>query len=187
MSPVLLTAALVGVQLTPVCREAGVSVARDREAPVVSIVAEGDFDAAPDAVLAILVDYDRPEPLAEAARETKVLARADRTLLVYQRLGLPLVADRDYTMSVSWGAEGAVRWARFATANEEGPPPREGIVRMPLHEADWRLVPGARGGTHATYTLRLDLGGSVPRWLVDGPTARHVPALFAAIRRRLAP
>lgn len=185
MTAALLAAALVGVHLVPVAEHAGVTVSRDVDAPVLSIVAEGDFDAAPAAVLAVLVDYDRPRPLAEAVHETRVLARADRTLLVYQRLGLPLVADRDYTMTVSWGDEGDQRWVRFATANGEGPPPRRRVVRMPLHEADWLLAPGPRGGTHATYRLRLDLGGSVPRWLVDGPTARHVPGLFVAIRREL--
>ena len=186
MSPALIALCALGAGAAPVYREAGVAVWCDRDAAVLSVTAVGDFAAPPDAVLAVIVDYDRPEPLADAARETRVLARADHTLLVYQRLGLPLVADRDYTMTVSWGEEGQARWARFATANDAGPPPRPGVVRVPLHEADWRLVPGARGGTHATYALRLDLGGSLPRWLADGPTARHVPALFAAISRVLA-
>ncbi len=187
MTAAVLATLTVSAALAPVCEEAGVTVYRNEEAAALELVAEGDFEASPAAVQHVLVDYGERPSLAAEIRESRVIAREEQALLVYERLGLPFVSDRDYTFAITWGGDDECRWARFTTANDRGPAPVDGVVRMPLHEAEWRLWPRAGGAhTHARYSLRMDLGGTLPAWLWRSGVGRHVPSLFAAVRRELA-
>src|SRR5579862_8411803 len=88
----------------------------------------------------------------------RILARGDGFLDVYQRLDLPVIDDRDFTLHVTWGDDAGVGWMRFATANERGPAPHAGVVRVSQHEGSWRLEPLEGGAaTHAVYRFYLDL------------------------------
>jgi hypothetical protein len=86
---------------------------------------------------------------------------------------------------VSWGDEGDMKWLRFATANEQGPPPRRGIVRVPLNQGGWRLhsVDGGKT-TYAVYSFTLDLGGSIPSWLGRGRAGKDIAKLFDTVRHQ---
>jgi hypothetical protein len=119
-------------------------------------------------------------------QESRVLQRGPGELRVYQVLQLPVLDDRDFTLRVTWGGDEHERWIRFATDEQEGPPPQPGMVRVHLHEGQWLLTP-IEGGrrTHAFYRFRLDLGGSVPGWMGRGKAAKAVPGLFEALRKEL--
>ena len=186
MSFLLVSSLALASQFVLVGEEHGVVVFRNADVPYVDLVAEGDFDAAPQAVRAMLLDYEGHPNLAGAVKVTRVLERTDNTLLVYQRLDLPVLDDRDYTMAVAWGADPDALWARYRTANDRGPPPIDGVVRMSLHEAEWRFLPldGGRR-THAVYMVRMDLGGSLPLWICRSQMVSQVPGLFEAIRHEL--
>ncbi len=187
MLPAVLASLTVSAALAPVCDEDGVTVYRNVDAPQLELVAEADLDAPPAAVQHVLVDYGHRPSLAAEVCESRVLARDEHGLVVYERLRLPLVSDRDYTFAVSGGDDEDCRWVRLVTANELGPAAVPGVVRMPLHEAEWRMCPTAGGThTHAWYSVRMDLGGALPGWLWRSGVGKHVPALFAALRRELA-
>lgn len=185
--PLLLGALLFATpaELVLVTKKQGVTVLKRDGAKVVDLVALGEFAAPPERVRAVLLDYPHhPSYIAHVAEST-VLAR-EPALLVYERLALPMIDDRDYTIRIEWGADGPSLWMRFATANDRGPPPRKGIVRVALHEGEWRLDPidGGRR-TFARYSVRLDLGGSVPRLLCRSGASDDLPHLFESIRSQL--
>ena len=152
----------------------------------IELAAEGVFAAPPEQVRRVLIDYARHTRWVANLAESTVLATTLDSLDVYQRLGLPVIKDRDYSLHVTWGAEAESLWLRFAAANERGPGPRSGVVRVAVHEGEWRFDPVDGGrATRARYRFRLDLAGSVPAWMGRGRAARDVPALFDAIRRQL--
>jgi hypothetical protein len=169
-----------------IARDKGVTVLQREGAASIDFVAEGDIAAPPESVRALLLDYARHTQFVHGVAESNVLARSPSELVVYQRLALPVISDRDVTLLVSWGADGATLWTRFTAANHRGPPPRDGVVRMPLDEGGWLLTPidGGRA-TRARYSLRLDLAGSLPRFLGRGRAGADLPNLFEAFRRQL--
>jgi hypothetical protein len=150
----------------------------------VRIAAEGRIQAPPAAVRAALLSYNRHAGAVARVLESRVLSRGEGWLRVYQRLSLPIVSDRDFTLLVRWGSRGKLDWLHWQVAPGHGPPPREGVVRVALNQGTWQLYPvdGARA-THARYMLRLDLAGSLPRFLARSGAGKEVPALFGAICR----
>lgn len=167
-------------------RSRGVTVYKQPEAEILTIAAEGRFAASPEEVRTILLDYENHTQMLERIAESKILHRGADWLLVYQRLSLSVISDRDYTMRVAWGNDGEVKWLHFRTANSLGPPERSGIVRMPVHRGSWQLKPVSNGkATLARYQLRIDMGGLIPDWMVDSSDDFEIPDLYDAIRKKL--
>ncbi|HZS35237.1 MAG TPA: SRPBCC family protein [Polyangia bacterium] len=163
--------------------EQGVTVYRRESSSAIELGAEGAIDAPPEVVRAVLLDYANHPRWLKGLAESRVLYRGPATLDVYQRLVLPLIDDRDYTLRVTWGADGELQWLRFAAARDQGPPPVEGVVRVTLNEGGWKLyATGGGKATYAVYRFRLDLAGSVPRWMGKGRAGKEVAHLFESIR-----
>jgi hypothetical protein len=180
-----LLAAFPGPDFVATGGEHGVAVFRRSDGHAIELAAEGEIDAPPERVRAVLLDYGRHPTWVKHLSTSVVLVRESSSLLVYQRLALPIIEDRDFTLLVSWGADGDELWTRFSTANERGPGPLKHVVRVQLHEGEWRLGPidGGRR-TRARYRFRMDLGGSLPGWLGRSRAGKDVPALFDAIREQ---
>ena len=112
--------------------------------------------------------------------------------VTYQRLNVPFISNRDYTVRVEHGtakAAGGVMIYRdtWQTANEAGPPERHGTVRVKVNEGSWLLEPMGPDGasTQATYQIFTDSGGVVPAFLVNRGSQIVIPRLFEAIRKQV--
>jgi hypothetical protein len=178
--------ALAGDGFVLIADSKGVKVYRREKRPGIELAAEGDLVASPERVRRVLIDYPSHRGWQKHLKESRILARGDGFLEVYQRLDLPVLDDRDFTLRVTWGDEGTVSWMRFVTANERGPAPVRGVVRVTQHEGGWRLEP-INGGkaTHAVYRFYLDLAGSFPSWMGKDQAAGDLPELFANITKQL--
>jgi hypothetical protein len=168
-----------------VTTEERVSVYRRRGSSVIDLAAEGAFPGSPDTVRRVLLDYGQHARFVKGVVESRVLARGKQDQLVYQRLSLPLISDRDYTLQVKWGASGRDLWMTFGCANDRGPAPRPGVIRLSTHEGGWLLRPEWGARSRARYQVRIDLGGSLPRWLARSGAGREIPTLFKNIERQL--
>ena len=156
-----------------------------REGHAIDLAAEGDIAASPEVVMRVLTDYASHPKWVRGLATSRVLDQQSSGLDVYQRLHLPMLDDRDFTLRVDWSAEGDARTIRFHTS-AIGPPPEKGVVRVPIHEGSWQLL-ALDGGrrTHAVYRFRMELGGSLPMWMARGRAGKDVPDLFEAIRRQV--
>jgi hypothetical protein len=175
---------LAGQGYEPLHRGSAVTVYRRKGSQLVELGADGQLASTPARVRAVLLDYGQHASYVKGVAESRVLARGASSLVVYQRLRVPVLSSRDYTLVVDWGSSGSLLWTRFGVDNRRGPGPRPGLVRVYIHEGGWLLAPGRSGGTVARYLLRLDLGGSLPRWLARSGAGREIPALFESIGRR---
>jgi hypothetical protein len=183
--PLALHGGLVG--FTHVGNKSGVDVYRQMSSPVIDLVAEGDIEAPPSVVRDIILDYENAPAITDHVTESRVLSRNQRELFVYQRMALPVISDRDFTLHTVWGARAERLWIRSAVDSGTGPATRDGIVRLSVLNGSWELVPVRDGtATHAVYQLQLDLAGSVPRWMVSGGAVKSLPALFDGIRHQAA-
>jgi hypothetical protein len=107
-----------------------------RNGHAIDLAAEANIDATPEVVQKVLTDYPSHVKWVHGLSESRVLVHTDCSLDVYQRLDLPLVGDRDFTLRVEWGSDGGDRFIRFHGV-DSGPPPAKGVVRIPLHEGSW--------------------------------------------------
>jgi hypothetical protein len=170
----------------PLGEEQGVRIYRREQRPGIELAGVGAIAATPERVRRVLLDYARHPRWNRHLKESRVLARGDDWLDVYQRLDLPILDDRDYTLHVVWGADGDVLWLRFAAANERGPAPVKGVVRVTRHEGSWRFDPTNEGaGTRAVYRFYMDLAGSFPSWMGKGQATKDVAALFTKVTAEL--
>ena len=161
-----------------------VEVYRLMQSPVIDLLAEGDIDAPPSVVRDVVLDYANAPKVTDNVAESRVIAKSDRQILAYQRLKLPVIADRDFTLRAWWGQRGATLLTHFAVDNAHGPGARQGVVRLSTLQGGWELTP-IRGGaaTHARYRVQIDLAGSVPRWMVSGGAVKNLPKLFEGVRK----
>jgi len=177
--------ALASEGFTLLGEEKGVRVHRREKRAGVEFAAEASLPAPPEQVRRALLDYASHQKWQEHLKENKILARSADSLLVYQRLDLPVIDDRDYTLQVTWGAEGPILWMRFAAANERGPKPVADVVRVTAHAGGWRLEPDGGNGTRAVYRFHLDVGGSVPSWLGKGQAKDDIIEFVVRLKREL--
>ncbi|MEP7125230.1 MAG: hypothetical protein ABJE95_30145 [Byssovorax sp.] len=177
---------LIGEGFAFLGEEKGVKVYRREKRPGIELAAEGKIGGAPERVRRVLVDYPSHPRWQKHLKENRVLAFGEGSLDVYQRLSLPVLDDRDFTLHVTWGSDADVLWTHFLIANERGPAPVSGVVRVTQQEGGWRLEPADGGSaTHAVYRCYIDLAGSFPAWMGKGQATSDLPDLFASITAQL--
>lgn len=161
----------------------GVKVHMAKDTHDIEVKAEGDFDAPPEKVIEAMTNYERAPSWQKSVEISKVLDKDAHSLDVYQKLKMPIISDRDYTLHVTWGGAPDKMWMKFATT-DKGPPPPHGVVRMPEHEGIWHLEKTATG-THARYEVKMDLGGSIPMGMARKNVAKSIPDFFEGLRNQL--
>ncbi len=149
----------------------------------------GVIDAPPAAVFAVLDDSEAYPQFMPYTAQCRVLKREKDSVVAYQRLELPLVSDRDYTLrseSAKWlGPDGAIFRIRWEPANNLGPAPTAGVLRVNVCEGGWLLEPQGDSATRATYTIYTDSGGTIPAMLANNGSKVAIRKVFEAIRRQV--
>lgn len=149
----------------------------------------GMIDATPAIVFAVLDDTEAYPSFMPYTSECHILKRAKDFIIAYQRLALPLVSDRDYTLRsehAKWlGPEGPIYRIRWAPANDLGPPEKPGVQRVNVCEGGWMLEPNGAGSTRATYVIFTDSGGAIPPLLANNGSRIAIRKLFEAIRKQV--
>jgi len=107
----------------------------------------------------------------DSLKHRDILSERDDELVIYDQIRTPVVSDRDYTIVVRRRRVGARVWFDCETANDRGPGPQKGYVRISVIAAGWYVEPDGKGGTRLGYFAYSEPGGSVPAWLVRGAQA----------------
>jgi hypothetical protein len=148
----------------------------------------GMIEATPSAVFAILDDTEAYPSFMPYTSECRVLKRAKDWVLAYQRLEVPLVSDRDYTLrsrNAKWlGPDGVIFRIRWTPANDEGPAEKPGVSRVNVCEGGWLLEPDGNSSTRATYSIFTDSGGTLPSFIANNGSRIGIRKVFEAIRKR---
>ena len=149
----------------------------------------GFIEAAPRLVFAVLDDSESYPSFMPYTAECRVLKREKDSVVAYQRLDLPMVSDRDYTLrskNETWlGPEGPIYRIRWAPANEQGPAAKPGVQRVQVCEGGWLLEPQRDGTTRATYSIFTDSGGAIPPIIANNGSRMAIRKVFEAIRKQV--
>jgi hypothetical protein len=122
-----------------------------------------------------------------ALKRRQILRASENEMIVYDQIKTPVVADRDYTIRVRRLVDAAKRKTEFRCedANELGPPPAAGYVRIPAIRAGWTTEPDGHGGTRLGYYAYSEPGGFVSAWMVRAAQADRSFADMARMIDRL--
>jgi hypothetical protein len=102
--------------------------------------------------------------------------------VVYQRLNLPVISDRDFNLKVSWWEKAGVTFVTYKAIPRGDRPPRDGVVRVSHHVGSWQLKPVSDGRqTLARFQVEIDLAGWLPKWMARSGSGKEVPELFGSI------
>lgn len=152
----------------------------------------GEIDAPPQMVQKVLDDVGNYPDFMPYVTESRIVAQDGDHTTTYQRLNIPFVANRDYTVRVEHGivtnpAGASIYRDTWETDNQDGPAPRRGVVRVNVNEGSWVLEPSGAGGasTQATYQIYTDSGGVIPAFLANHASQVIIPRLFEALRKQV--
>jgi len=149
----------------------------------------GMIEAPAGSVFAVLDDSESYPSFMPYTSECRVLKREKDTVVAYQRLELPLVSDRDYTLrskNQTWqGPEGTIYRIRWEPANDQGPAEKAGVLRVNVCEGGWLLEPNGDDSTRATYVIYTDSGGAIPPFIANNGSRVAIRKVFEAIRKQV--
>ncbi len=120
--------------------------------------------------------------------ERKIVKASANEVVLYSLFHLPIVADRDLTETITRRYDSKLqRFEIQSVLNNQWAPPRPAhVVRITLSQASWTIESGeAAASAIATYELRRDPGGSIPRWLVNHKAKNLVIEKLWALRQQV--
>ncbi len=142
-------------------------------------------------VLEVLLDVGRYREWDDECLESEELLRPSKGQVFWRYLGdVPWPAhDREaYLWSevtvVTPGVK--VRIDFREAAADEAPPPRDGVVRVPLLRGSWTLLAEGPSRTGVVYVAKTRAGGAVPDFIVAHVGAASPKALIKGLRKRAA-
>ena len=130
-----------------------------------------------DDLASILTDLSQHQYFVPHMKDIQLLSRrtdsAGKTIsLLHQTTSLPVISDRDVVIRTKTWREVKgrnVKWvSTFRAVKNEGPPVREGIVRMPYMVGAWSIRSTDDGAKSVvTYLTTAEVGGMVPEAIAD--------------------
>jgi len=111
------------------------------------------------------------DPEFRPKNTVKTILRNDsEATLVHSHIiiNAPFISDRDVISRVerSYDPETHAHTVSWKATNE-GPPPKDGIVRLTRSDGFWRFTPTPEGSTLAVYVSYTELAGSIPAWVIN--------------------
>jgi hypothetical protein len=149
-------------------------------------VAEGDIEAPIERVIAHLTDFELLRKIVPRLAELRILSRGSDEALLYFRFDLPWpISDRDWTSRYRWRREGDGFVMTWCDVPSGGPPPGKPVRVSPLR-GTWELTPRGPGRTHARYVSLENLGGKLPRAIVEQTSWKQPLETFRGVRKAIA-
>lgn len=146
------------------------SVQKEGE-PFVRFQVRGTIDAPADVVQRAASKVATDPARAPEGQKRTVLSRSEDETVLQTEIDLPaMFSDRDVITRGRSTVDPAtgVRRIEFKSTDYAGAPPKEGVIRLGNTGGVWQFVPDGEGRSQVTFESYVDLGGSLPTWLISG-------------------
>jgi hypothetical protein len=137
---------------------------------------------------AMMMDIDHYIDWQYKAMSAKVLKKvSDRELIYYTEVAAPvLTSNRDFVLRLTVDQDILTSAVTIeATSLPTYLPPKEKVIRVPFSKARWVVKPLATNKVSVDYYIEIDLGGSVPPWLVNIVAPQAPYETFKAMREQI--
>jgi hypothetical protein len=143
--------------------------------PFIRYQVRGTIDAPAEVVWKTASELWVDPSRAPEGQTRRVVSRTETETVLLTSVDLPMMfADRDIvTRGVrSADAKTGIRRIDFNSIETPLVPPREGFLRLKNTGGFWEFVPDGGKRSKVTCETYIDLGGSLPGWLVRGMMSR---------------
>ncbi len=142
--------------------------------------------ASPQKLFEVLWDVRAQAQWVPNLKELRVLRSSDDEHLIYERVKIPVVQDRDYVLRMTKKIDAAsgVYEIIGSGASELGPAPTSGVVRMTELRSRFTLAPSEGGGSRITYVSFGDPAGKIPMWIARAADVRGPKDFVVALIKR---
>ncbi|MBJ19709.1 MAG: START domain-containing protein [bacterium] len=139
-----------------------------------------EFEGDVDAVLRVLGDSDGFKNWFPNTPESKLLSREGSVSYQYSVMAAPWpVSDRDNVLRTVMERDEETGIVDIQmTAAPDYYPEQANRVRVRMANGSWKLEPLGGGKIQVTFTMHLEPGGGIPKWLIN---ARVVATPFEAL------
>lgn len=149
---------------------------------------EGEIAAAPEVVSrAARAGMLDPEE-TQSAMTKEIISNEGDVVIVYSFIDMPpFITDRDIVTRSEHVFDPETRTHRLEWhSTDQGPSPREGVIRVEVSDGAWIFEPLANGRTGVTYESHTEIAGSIPAWIVNSIMNDTVVESFEGLRARVA-
>lgn len=119
-----------------------------------------------------------------------VLQNDDEAMLVHShiKINAPFISDRDVISRIERSYDPTTRTHLLRwSATNEGPPPKDGVIRLDRSDGYWRFAPASKGKTLAVYMSHTEIAGSIPAWVVNSIMSDTMVQGIEGLRQSLVP
>jgi START domain len=134
------------------------------------IKVEMTIQSKPSSLVALLLDVPNHAHWVYNVKNSYVLKKmADNELYFYEVVDSPFPAsDRDLVVHLKITQDSATKMMNISAINiPDYIPPKKGIVRVPVSNESWKVIPVNNNSLRIEYYLEIDPGGSIPAWLLN--------------------
>jgi hypothetical protein len=131
----------------------------------------GTIDATPEVLQRTTRRLTADPSRAPKGHTRRVISLTDTETVIYTSIDLPVMfSDRDIVTRGVGSADPktGIRRIDFNVIEHPAAPPREGFIRLQKSSGFWEFVPDGEKRSKVTFATYVDLGGSLPSWLVSG-------------------
>lgn len=144
---------------------------------------EADFDQ----VVSVIYDVPSYTTWQYHMVSAKLVSSGNDELTYYSEISAPWpVSNRDLVVKLKFNYNAN---AQVLEVNGEGIPATiplvQDIVRIPHFKAKWMITKIEAGKLRVEYTLDVDIGGSIPAWLINMAQAEGPFETFTNLKERL--
>jgi hypothetical protein len=119
--------------------------------------------------------------------DTEVLRREADTIVVYSyiHINAPFVSDRDVISKIERSHDVDTESYRieWKAVDEEGPPKKDGVIRLDRSEGYWSFTPEGNGTTRAVYVSHTEVDGYIPGWVIDSQMSKTMVGGIESLRK----
>ena len=155
---------------------------------IYEVRASGVVEAAPEKVFHVAMQRETYENSTKHVADYRVMGtEGEDVWYTYERLSFPLISDRDYTLRYESRRDAqhhqfSIAWV---LANDHGPVPKKGVVRVSATRGTLEMTPEDEGKkTRLVCTMFADPGGWIPSWLANYVNRSTVPDMLRLIRTK---
>lgn len=148
--------------------------------------ARGSIAAEPDVLIRAVRSVASDPERAPEGQSRRVVERDEAGFTVYTHIDLPtFFSDRDIVTHGVAKVDDETGHHRIDWKAIDHPeaPVVEGTIRIENSAGFWDFVSDGNGASTAVYETYVDLGGSLPRWLVDPMMGGMVGTTFEDVAR----
>ncbi len=112
---------------------------------------------------------------------------SDREIVYYTEVEAPVLTNnRDFVIRLTIDPDPMTKGMIVeAVSIPEYLPPVDDVIRVPYSRARWNIVPAGNGKLTVDYSIDIDLGGSVPPWIVNMVAPKAPYETFKALRETI--